>query len=157
MGSLRTFEDLECWQACRKVRLFVAKELLPLLPPDEKYRLADQILRAARSATANIAEGFGRFHFLDNAKFCSNARGSAWEVLDHLITAFDEGLIEKPLYQEGRILIDKALMLLNGYIGYLQRAAKAPSKIKESHEIYTTPPQSTEDPTPAEQRITSNP
>jgi four helix bundle protein len=57
---------------------------------EERYRLGDQLLRAARFTTANIAERYGRFHYLDNAKFCSNARGWRWEVLDHLITENDE-------------------------------------------------------------------
>src|SRR5213595_4038242 len=73
-APLRTFEDLECWKECRTLRLFVAKSVIPVLPKDERYRLGDQLLRAARSTTANIAEGYGRFHYLDNAKFCSNAR-----------------------------------------------------------------------------------
>src|SRR5690348_7796149 len=98
---IRTFEDLECWKECRKLRLFVAKEVVPILPSLERHRLGDQILRAGRSTTANIAEGYGRFHFLDNAKFCSNARGSCWEVLDHLITASDEALIEPNLLETG--------------------------------------------------------
>ena len=87
MSEINTFKDLDCWTACRDVRLFIAKIVCPALPRDEKYRLGDQVLRAARSGTANIAEGYGRFHYLDNAKFCSNARGSVYEVLDHLITA----------------------------------------------------------------------
>src|SRR5213076_753319 len=71
---IRTFEDLECWKQCRMLRLFVARQVVPALPKDERYRLGDQLLRAARSTTANIAEGYGRFHFLDNTTFCSNAR-----------------------------------------------------------------------------------
>src|SRR5437870_3935687 len=71
---IRTFEDLECWKQCRMLRLFVARQVVPALPRDERYRLGDQLLRAARATTANIAEGYGRFHYLDNAKFCSNAR-----------------------------------------------------------------------------------
>lgn len=90
---------------------------------DERYRLGDQILRAARSTTANIAEGYGRFHYLDNAKFCSNARGSVWEVIDHLITGEDEELIAPELLTEGRALASSAIALLNGYISYLRRAA----------------------------------
>ena len=93
MIKVNSFEDLDCWKACRDLRLFVAKQIVPALPAEEKYRLADQIVRAARSTTANLAEGYGRFHYLDNAKFCSNSRGSCWEVLDHLLTAHDEGLI----------------------------------------------------------------
>ncbi|MBK8351782.1 MAG: four helix bundle protein [Saprospirales bacterium] len=29
----------------------------------------------------------GRFHYLDNAKFCRNSRGSLMELLDHLLIA----------------------------------------------------------------------
>jgi four helix bundle protein len=104
--------------------LFVAKTVLPALPQDEKYRLGDQILRAARSTTANISEGYGRFHYLDNAKFCSNARGSVCEVHDHLITALDEDLITSELFEKGKTLVDLSMKLLNGYISYLQKAAK---------------------------------
>jgi len=121
---VKSFEDLQCWQACRALRLFVRRKILPLLPKDETYRMTDQLIRASRSTTANIAEGYGRFHYLDNAKFCSNSRGSIWEVLDHLITANDEGIIESPLLEEGRELVNTAVKLSNGYITYLQRSAK---------------------------------
>jgi four helix bundle protein len=121
--SLRTFEDLECWQACRELRVFVARTFCKALPKDERYRMGDQILRAARSTTANIAEGYGRFHYLDNAKFCSNARGSCWETIDHMITAADEGLVSEDLLNQGREISRKAVALLNGYISYLRKAA----------------------------------
>src|SRR4030095_1893510 len=78
--TITTFEDLDCWKQCRVLRLFVAKQVVPLLPREERYRLGDQLLRAARATTANIAEKYGRLHYLDNAKFCSNARGSCWET-----------------------------------------------------------------------------
>ena len=121
---IRTFEDLECWKHCRNLRLFVAKQIVRVLPKDERYRLGDQLLRAARSTTANIAEGYGRFHYLDNARFCSNARGSCWEVLDHLITGNDESLISAELLGRGRELVDHAVRLLNGYMNYLKRVDK---------------------------------
>jgi len=119
---IRTFEDLECWKQCRMLRLFVAREVVPILPRDERYRLGDQLLRAARSTTANIAEGYGRFHYLDNAKFCSNARGGCCETLDHLITGNDEGLIPTELMTQGRMLVNEAIKILNGYMSYLKRA-----------------------------------
>lgn len=122
--NISTFEDLECWKACRGLRLFVARDVLTVLPKEERYRLGDQLLRASRSMTANIAEGYGRFHFMENAKFCSNARGSCYEVLDHLITAHDEGLISDSLLTAGRDLVTTANRLLNGYMAYLKRAGK---------------------------------
>jgi len=119
---IRSFEDLECWKACRELRIFVSRQVVPALPRNDQKRLGDQILRASRSTTANIAEGYGRFHYMDNAKFCSNARGSCCEVLDHLITGHDEGIIPDELMGSGRILVDTALKLLNGYMNYLKRA-----------------------------------
>lgn len=123
-NKIRTFEDLECWKACRVLRVFVAKTVVPVLPKDERFGLKPQVLDAARSTTANIAEGYGRFHYMDNAKFCSNSRGSSWEVLDHLITANDEGMISDEMLAEGRGLVNTAVKLLNGYMNYLKRASK---------------------------------
>jgi four helix bundle protein len=119
---MKDFRELKCWQACRALRQFVSAQVVPELPPEEKYRLTDQILRAARSTTANIAEGYGRFHYLDNAKFCSNARGSTYEVLDHLQAGFDEGLITEERFKEGERLVLDAARLTNGYMNYLKKA-----------------------------------
>ena len=122
--QITTFEDLACWKKCRELRLFVAKEAIPALPKEERYRLGEQLLRAARSTTANIAEGYGRFHYLDNAKFCSNSRGSCWEVLDHFTTASDERLLPSSVVSQGKSLVHEAVKLLNGYMNYLKRAAQ---------------------------------
>lgn len=126
-GPIRSFEDLECWKACRTLRRFVSAEVVPRLPKEERYRLGDQILRAARSTTANLAEGYGRFHYLDNAKFCSNARGSCWEVLDHLITGADEKILSGELLSRGREFVGEAVKLLNGYMNYLKRTESTPA------------------------------
>ena len=136
-NQIKTFEDLECWKACRELRIFVANNVVPTLPKYEKYKLSDQILDAARSTTATIAEGYGRFHYLDNAKFCSNSRGSCWEVLDHLITAHDEGLISDELYMKGRSLVIDAVKLVNGYMNYLRRASRK-NELRDDISEYTT-------------------
>jgi len=109
------------------LRLFVAKQVIPVLPREERYRLGDQLLRAARATAANIAERYGRFHYLDNAKFCSNARGSCWETLDHLIAGSDEGFIATELLNQGRTLVNEAVKVLNGYMNYLKRAHRTRS------------------------------
>jgi four helix bundle protein len=135
--KIRTFEDLECWKACRALRLFVAKEVVPKLPREERFGLTAQLLDAARSTTANIAEGYGRFHYMDNAKFCSNSRGSCWEVLDHLITAADEDLIPPEMLSRGRKLVNTAVKLINGYMNYLKRAGMS-SRVGEDLAKYAS-------------------
>ena len=91
-------------------------------PKDEKYSLVDDMKRAARSTSHNVAEGFGRFHFQENIQFCRISRGSLYELIDQLITSLDEGHITDGEYERGRKLINGALVLLNGYIRYLNKA-----------------------------------
>ncbi len=117
-AEFRTFEDLECWKACRDLRRFAAM-IVKQLPREENYRLKDQILRSARSSTANIAEGYGRFHYQENMQYCRNARGSVYEVLDHFITGNDEELLPYEMLKECRFKVEKSVSLLNGYIRYL--------------------------------------
>ncbi|MGB0408505.1 MAG: four helix bundle protein [Opitutales bacterium] len=123
-GRIDSFEDLDCWKACRELRKYIHDSVLPILPPDERYRLNDQLIRAARSTTANIAEGYGRRHYLDNAKFIRNSLGSQHECLDHLITAADESLIPQDLLAALRPVFDKSVALSNGYAAYLAKSAK---------------------------------
>ena len=118
--SFRSFEDLECWKACTEVRRFIT-ELVKKYPKNEKFALVDDMKRAARSTTHNLAEGFGRFHFQENIQFCRISRGSLYELSDQLITSKDDGYINFEEYEKGRSLISKALPLLNGYISYLNR------------------------------------
>jgi len=119
-GSFKSFEDLECWKACTEVRRFIT-ELVKKYPKEEKYSLVDDMKRAARSTSHNVAEGFGRFHYQENIQFCRISRGSLYELIDQLITSLDDGYITSEEYDTGRSLISKALALLNGYINYLGR------------------------------------
>jgi len=87
----QTFEDLEVYQVARKFRRAmyrVAKQL----PDEEKFGLCSQVRRAAVSLTNNIAEGHGRFHFLEQIKFMLQARGSLEELLDDLNVCTDEAI-----------------------------------------------------------------
>jgi four helix bundle protein len=117
---MKSFEDLEVYKECRKFRVAIS-DFVKTLPKDEKYRLVDQLLRCSRSITANIAEGYGRFHYQENIQFCRQSRGSLMETLDHLICASDEGFIAESELKEFRLMYDQCLKLLNGYILYLKK------------------------------------
>lgn len=122
----KTFEELEAWKAGRELRIFVFRQIVPVLLKVKEFDLCEQIKRASRSITHNIAEGHGRFHFRDNYRFCSQARGSLNEVLDQLITCSDDSLISQELYLVGRDHFQKTLRILNGYMAWLKRSANNP-------------------------------
>ncbi|MCC7520776.1 MAG: four helix bundle protein [Flavobacteriaceae bacterium] len=119
MENFKTFEDLECWKEARKLRIHVKINILSKFPENEKFDLTLQLSRSSRSIGNNISEGFGRFHYQENIQFCRIARGSLTETLDHCIIAFDESYISQDELLEVRKIYNKTLLLLNGYIKYL--------------------------------------
>ena len=113
------FQDLNIWKVCRDLRIMIWK-LCKRFPSEEKFRLTDQMVRASRSSTANIAEGYGRFHFQENIQFCRQSRGSLFELIDHILVAEECEYIG---FEEKDELIEhiiSAIRLLNGYIKYLK-------------------------------------
>ena len=78
--------------------------------------LTSQVRRAAISVTANLAEGYGRYSFQENSQFCRQSRASAYEVRDHLTTAFDQGYIRRPAWEETDKLARRVIQVVNGYI-----------------------------------------
>jgi four helix bundle protein len=116
----RDFTSLICWKDARSVKLFFYKKVLPLLPKEEKFNLDVQIRKGSVSCTANISEGYGRFHFQEGIQFYRISRGSSYELKDHLISCLDFSYINQEIYKEGLELIEKAKISLNGYINYVK-------------------------------------
>ena len=113
------FEELHCWQECYNLKIYLKENVLIKLPKNEKFELHSQILRAARSSTANIAEGWGRYHYKENINFLRYSRGSIAEILDHSIEAKDCDYINLETLIEIRLQTEKCIQLINGYIRYL--------------------------------------
>lgn len=118
--KIRTFEDLDVWKLARELRKEIYK-VTKTYPKDETYRLVDQMKRAAISSTANIAEGFGRFHFQENIQFCRQSRGSLYEIIDHLITSNDEGYLSDEGYESLKDHAYRTIKVMNGYIAMLKK------------------------------------
>ena len=125
-NSQKDFTTLEAWKKARLVKLFFYKEVIPHLPAEEKFNLNIQIRRAAISGTANISEGYGRFHFQEGIQFYRIARASIYELKDHLTSCYDLDFIPEELLKKGILLIEDAKVTLNGYIRFVQA-----SKIRE--------------------------
>ena len=119
-NSYKDFTTLDAWSKARSVRSFFYDKIIPRLPSEEKYNLNTQIRKASVSSTANIAEGYGRFHYQEGIQFYRVSRGSLYELKDHLISCFDNKFIDKEIYDTGMSLIEDAKYTLNGYIKYVQ-------------------------------------
>jgi four helix bundle protein len=115
MREIKSFEDLDVWNVGRQIRIDFYRATARF-PKEEQYCLTQQIRTAAISLTANVAEGYGRFHFKENIQFCRIARGSAYELLDHLITCKDEIYIDEKCHDDLRALLLRFIQLVNGYI-----------------------------------------
>jgi four helix bundle protein len=76
--------DLSVWQKAMRLAT-EAYRLAKVLPRSEQYRLTGQLLRAAASVPANIAEGHARGKRKDYAHFVSIARGSLAETETFLL------------------------------------------------------------------------
>jgi four helix bundle protein len=115
----QTFEDLDTYKAAREFRKSMYA-VTRRLPEFEKFELASQIRRAAVSLTNNIAEGHGRYHYLDQIKFMLHSRGSLEELQDDLNVCEDENYLPLPDIAKLKEDAWNVHKILNGYIRYLR-------------------------------------
>lgn len=113
--TVMNLDQLEVWVRAKDFALAVYKEVVPHLPADEKWNLTSQLKRAAQSVPANIAEGHGRYHFLDNVRFCYMARGSLVEVQSHMALAHELGYLSNEIYNRMTIHAESIGKQLNNY------------------------------------------
>ena len=77
--TIKNFYQLNAWKKGHELVLEIYK-ITNSFPKEERYGVISQLRRASSSVTANIAEGFARYHFKDKIRFYYNSRGSVSEV-----------------------------------------------------------------------------
>ncbi len=133
--TVMNLDKLEVWIRAKDFAVMIYKEVAPGLPADEKWNLTQQLKRAAQSVPANIAEGHGRYHYLDNVRFCYYARGSLTEVQSHVALAHELGYLPDETYQRITVQAESIGKQLNNYIAYLKRSRQGEKDIPTG---YTT-------------------
>jgi len=113
--EIKNFYDLDTWKDTHALTLEIYK-ITKGFPADERFSLVSQMRRSASSIGANIAEGFGRFHFKEKIKFYQQARGSGAELQNHLLLAKDLGYLSEDVARKTLIDIDLVLKEINGLI-----------------------------------------
>ena len=82
----------------------------------ERRTVGKQLVKAADSVSANIAECHGRFHYKDKQKFGYYARGSLEETKSWVRKSFVRRLITKGQIREIKEYMEKIGPKLNGLI-----------------------------------------
>jgi four helix bundle protein len=84
-----------------------------------KDTLGKQLIRSADSIGANIAEGFGRYHYKENKNFCYFSRGSLIETKGWLKKAKTRNLITPEHFQDLLQKLETIHIKLNAYIKFI--------------------------------------
>lgn len=120
MATIEQFTDLEAWQEGHKLVLEIYK-ITKNFPKEEMFGIISQIRRSASSITANIAEGFGRFHYKDKQNFFYHARGSACETENFLVLAKDLGFLKEEDFDRVYMRLKSVERLLKGMIRSIEK------------------------------------
>lgn len=132
-------ERLQVWQRAMDFAVKICREILPMLPVEEKYALADQIRRSVQSIPANIAEGYGRFYFQEGVRFCYMARGSLEETRNHLHFAHRMKYISPQVFANYDQESESIRRILNGYIAYLKKTKRGANEYGSNSQLHETP------------------
>ncbi|MFH0779232.1 MAG: four helix bundle protein [Parcubacteria group bacterium] len=115
MGEYIGFRDLEVYRLAREVSR-LSWDIYKEFDWQTKKIIGDQFITAIDSVGANIAEGYGRYHFLDRIKFYYNARGSFLEYLHWLDVLEERKLIDGEDYRIIVNICDELHLRLNNFI-----------------------------------------
>jgi four helix bundle protein len=127
--GVRHFSDLAAWQLADAA----SRELVAIsdrAAAANDFGFSDQLRRSALSASANIAEGFGRYQHGDFARFCDFAIGSLAESESHLQVARRAGYMSETDFDAVRSLIRRARAATIRLRNYL-RHTKTPDALRK--------------------------
>jgi four helix bundle protein len=124
MHRVESFENLQVYKLAEKL----ANEVWQIVNGWEefaKYTLGKQLVRAADSIGANIAEGNGRYSLQDNSRFVKIARGSLNETRHWLRLAYRRNLLTPEQSNQLKPILDELSPKLNAYLNSFKRQKKA--------------------------------
>lgn len=114
-------ENYNLWDGLKKCPAFVNSfqlgemvwTIVEKWPYFAKITIGEQFIRSVDSIAANLAEGYGRYHFLDKIKFYYYSRGSALESLTWLAKAYKRKTVDESNKQQIQFLIQTVIKDIN--------------------------------------------
>ena len=113
--KIESYEDLDIYQLAVNISDKIWA-IVSAWPPFPRNSLGYQIVKSADSIGANIAEGFGRYHFAENKHFARIARGSLYETRHWIQRAYKRDLLKEKENKELLKLLQELAHRLNAYI-----------------------------------------
>lgn len=119
-----SLKDLEVYQLARKLSQ-LGWEIYESLDWNTKKINGNQFIESTDSVGANIAEGYGRYHYLDKIKFYYNSRGSLMECSEHWIDLLlERKKITKKSYEDFKSISNNLSIKLNNFINSIYKSKK---------------------------------
>ena len=121
MNKFIPLKELEVYKLARKLSK-LGWEVYQEMDWQTKKIIGEQFISSLDSIGANIAEGYGRYHYLDQIKFYYNARGSLRESCEHWLELLKERKIikernyQKRNYQKMKTIAQDLSVKLNNFI-----------------------------------------
>lgn len=116
---MNSYTDLVVWQRAMDLLEEIYK-LVKILPPDERFSLADQMRRAAVSIPSNIAEGKGRESKKEFIRFLLIALGSKNELETQLYICVRVGYLSDNEISKALNLCDEIGRMTNKLLKILK-------------------------------------
>jgi four helix bundle protein len=129
----RSLESLEVLSLANELRAQV-QQLAKRNLVQRDLRFASQLTDAAAGVSRNIAEGFGHVRPLEFARFLFIARGSLFELREHLSDGVGRGYWTEEELKGARVLSKRTTGALNALIRYL-RSEKARQAARQWEQI----------------------
>ena len=117
---MRDYKKLDVWKKAHLFTKRVYKEVLPIMPIEERFALTSQLRRSAYSIPLNIVEGCGKNTNKDFASYLDNALGSAHEVEYTCYLVYDVGYISEEQYNNVNNEINEIKAMLIAFIKFLR-------------------------------------
>ena len=117
--AARRVEELVVWplgdELRKKIHAITAKGEV-----STDFRFRNQMRDAASSTTRNVSDGFGRYCHKEFAQFLSIARGSVFELADHLRDGVARGYWPDDSIADLTALCNRTIAALTHFIRYLK-------------------------------------
>jgi len=131
LREIRDFDDLEIYKLSMELADWIY-DLTAEFPTEEKYNVVSQLRRAVTSIGANIAEGYGRYHYKENIQYARQARGSLSETKYFMLFSNKRKYISDKIYEEFIGKYRNLQVKINNYINSIGKRQLSPVEDKET-------------------------